>query len=871
MRFTLKDYQRDAVIQTLDNLRRARRLYHADEPMETSFALTAATGAGKTVMAAAAIEALFYGDSELEFEPDPGAVVIWFSDDPNLNEQTKRRLVQASEKLTYDRLVTIKPPFATPTLESQHVYFLNTQRLSKTSLLTRGAERVAAADALGEEYMPAPDDLAWNIWETLASTIEDEGLTVYLVLDEAHRGFTAKTSRDKPTIVRRLVGGEMTGHSIPVVWGISATIDRFTDAMTEAAAAVSGRVTLPAVTVDPTRVQQSGLIKDTIALDIPAESGNLETALTTRAARKLKESAKRWREYLSEQKSLPGETSTDRVVPLMVLQIPNSENADAVGLWLDTIQAELGDLTSANVRHVLGDHKVLTFGSWDVDWIEPQRVEDDTHVRVLIAKDGISTGWDCPRAEVLVSFRPAKDHTHITQLLGRMVRTPLARRIPGQDRLNAVDCILPHFDRTTAGNVAKYLTGLTDSMPGNGPKVLTDPRELVPNAAIPRGVWDCWDALPTMVIPRRSARPVKQLVSLAQALSADSLRPGAFASVKTQLHNTLESLAARYDGQLRTAEIEVRTVRGMTISGRLGTKKLAYADFAEHADERAIRVAFEEAKRAFGADIAQSYVDFLADPEVDDGDEALRAAFVKAAALATVPNVREKVDEAAKEIVAEWFGEHRVAIRGLADERRETYDDIREQAVEPQTTELARPKSRLEDFADTVDGQERTAELIDKHLMADQDGWFPLSSLNGWERDVARKEARRLDCVGWYRNPSVTRPDSLGIAYRDAFGNWRTLHPDFVIFSLVNGQIRPSIVDPHGAHLEDSMVKLRGLAKFAEVHGHAFHRIDSLGTSGSSGELRVLDMLNPAVREMVLTAAGSASDLFGSALGAKYS
>ena len=78
-------------------------------------------------------------------------------------------------------------------------------------------------------------------------------------------------------------------------------------------------------------------------------------------------------------------------------------------------------------------------------------------MRVLIAKDAISTGWDCPRAEVMVSFRPAKDHTHITQLLGRMVRTPLARRIPGNDRLNSVDCLLPFFDTKTVEAVVDAL------------------------------------------------------------------------------------------------------------------------------------------------------------------------------------------------------------------------------------------------------------------------------------------------------------------------------------------------------------------------------------------------------------------------------
>ena len=868
MKFMLKDYQRDAVIQVLDNLQRAHRKYHVDS-VETSFALTATTGAGKTVMAAAAIEALFYGSDELDFDPDPGAVVIWFSDDPNLNDQTRMRLMQASEKLTHDRLVTIEYPFALEQLEPGRVYFLNTGKLTKTSRLTRGADRAKAVEATGQASFVAPDDLAWTIWETLANTIDAEGFTVYLVIDEAHRGFNTRTSSDKSTIVKQLVDGDNTALPIPVVWGISATIDHFTEAM-DAAALTRLREALPPVTVDSVRVQQSGLIKDTIVLDIPAEQGNLETALSTRAARKLKEAAQRWGKYLAAQAELPGETMTDTVVPLIVLQIPNTENADDVGLWLDTVAAELGELNSSQVRHVLGDHQTKTFGSWEIDWIEPQRVQETSHVRVLIAKDAISTGWDCPRAEVMLSFRPAKDHTHITQLLGRMVRTPLARRIPGDERLNAVDCILPHFDRTTAGNVAKYLTGLIDNVPpGSGPKVLLDGRELGPNANVPETVWTCWDALPSLMVPQRGARPIKQLVSLAQALAADGLQPGAIASVQRQFHATLESLASRYDGQLRTAEIEVKTVRGMTIAGRFGGAKLTYSDFDERADERAVRVAFEDAKRAFGADIAQSYVDFLAGPDDEDADDdGLRVAFVKAAALAIVPSVREKVDQAAKEVVDEWFAEHRVALLGLADERRGAYDEIRAQAVEPQLVQLRRPRTRLEDFSEEVDGQVGTAELADKHLMSDETGWFPLTGLNEWEREVVRKEVARLDCVAWYRNPSVSSADSLGVTYRDAVGNWRAMHPDFLIFSEIAGVIRPSIVDPHGTHLDDALVKLKGLAKYADDYGDDFHRIDSIASAGN--ELRVLDMKDTAVRDAILKSGQSTAELYAGSLAKKY-
>ena len=62
-----------------------------------------------------------------------------------------------------------------------------------------------------------------------------------------------------------------------------------------------------------------------------------------------------------------------------------------------------------------------------------------------------------------MSFRAASDQTHITQLLGRMVRTPLARRIPGNERLNSVDCLLPKFNQDTVKTVVDALMSGGDS------------------------------------------------------------------------------------------------------------------------------------------------------------------------------------------------------------------------------------------------------------------------------------------------------------------------------------------------------------------------------------------------------------------------
>src|SRR3954467_6958213 len=137
MRFTLKDYQDDAVKDVLDRLRKARRRWHEDADKH-AFSLTATTGAGKTVMAAAVFEALFHGNDDYDFEPDSGAVVIWFSDDPSLNEQSSWRLNEASDKLTVSDLITVSNSLNRDKLQPGKVYFLNTQKLSKNSLLVRG-------------------------------------------------------------------------------------------------------------------------------------------------------------------------------------------------------------------------------------------------------------------------------------------------------------------------------------------------------------------------------------------------------------------------------------------------------------------------------------------------------------------------------------------------------------------------------------------------------------------------------------------------------------------------------------------------------------------------------------------------------------
>ena len=668
--------------------------------------LSATTGAGKTVIASAVIESLFYGNEDFDFEQDDGAVVIWFSDAPNLNEQTRFRIMEASDKVVSTDLVTIEPPFSKPKLEPGKVYFLNTQKLSKSSLLTRGHEVLDEGDVLeGMHTAVQPDLQGYTIWQTVANTIEDPDLALYLIVDEAHRGFGTKATRDKSTIVQRLINGHAGYPPVPIVWGISATIGDFKEAMDDAD--VSGdRRYLPPVEVDGFQVQESGLVKDIVKVDIPAEAQAIDMVLVRRAAKKLKHSSERWQVYCDSQ-SLP-----DVVKPLLVLQAPNTPDHDKIGEALNVIFDVMPELGSDSVRHVLGEHSVQSFGAHQVDWIEPQVVEDRSHVRVLIAKDAISTGWDCPRAEVLVSFRPAKDHDHIQQLLGRMVRTPLARRVPGDDELNSVDCLLPFFDRKTAGDVVKLLTAQIDGVPdSSGRKVIIEECVMTPNKAVPEFVWKLWDNLPSMTIPQRGTSPVKRLASLALALSTDGLRDDALAEVAQRMHRVLDESADQYKTRLKAATAEVLAVRLQEISAKFGGTGVEYSDIVEQADERAIRFAFEDARRAFGSDIANAYVDHLTSD--DASDDALRDAFVRTAALSYVPEVREAVDKKSDQMAQDLFDEHADAIQHLRDDRQQEYRDINALAATPKVDRLGRPRTRIEDYVETdKNGQMSRAELV---------------------------------------------------------------------------------------------------------------------------------------------------------------
>ena len=434
MRIELFPFQKRALADIRMKTAEAMGSYHRTHaPQVVSF--TAPTGAGKTIIMSALIEAVLFGDEQ--YMEQPNAIIVWLSDSPQLNEQSKQKIDSKADKIKLSKCVTIsEESFDKEVFEDGHVYFLNTQKLSVTSKLTKNG-----------------DGRTYTIWQTLANTVWEKSDRLYFIIDEAHRGMQGREASRATTIMQKFIkGSEDDGiPPMPVVIGMSATTQRF-NALVEG---TSSTIHKSIVTTD--EVRASGLLKDRIVITYPEEGAvNNDMAILQAAADDWKEKWEHWTQYCFEQHYA-------YVNPILIIQVLNGTGDALTDTNLDDCIAKIEERTgfkleSGQVVHTFGGTTAtLNVNGLDVRYEEPSNIAEDRNIRVVFFKENLSTGWDCPRAETMMSFKHANDATYIAQLLGRMVRTPMQMHIQVDDVLNDVHLYLPYFNEDTVKDVVEAL------------------------------------------------------------------------------------------------------------------------------------------------------------------------------------------------------------------------------------------------------------------------------------------------------------------------------------------------------------------------------------------------------------------------------
>lgn len=368
----LKSFQEDAVTALVDELH-----YHLNSRSKITPRLIfqAPTGSGKTVMAGEVLERLF--------NLDPEVVVLWASiGTGGLHHQSKEKFIKQLPKDIQVLSAEDSILGGRTVLEGRTIVTVSWQGIN-----------VKKGDMWANVIMRDGEKL--NFRELIHQTQAQR--PVLLFIDEAHT--TAKSKRSREIIAT---------FNPFLVLEISATPEyeefKKDDTLESWVWFNEKSLLCKGYRVDPKRVSQEGLIckqmklNDGVIEDATQTSFNL---LLDAAYRKHCELKKGYKPY--------------GINPLLLVQIPDSAE---------------GDLLRQRVEDYFRNYNITTENRRLNVWLSEDHILSEgltyhhSSVEVLIFKQAINTGWDCPRAKVLVQFRNVKKEETEIQVLGRILRMP---------------------------------------------------------------------------------------------------------------------------------------------------------------------------------------------------------------------------------------------------------------------------------------------------------------------------------------------------------------------------------------------------------------------------------------------------------------
>lgn len=781
----LFEFQQKALDELRDRQRKAQRRYIQDGDKHI-IPFTAPTGAGKTIIMSAFIEALYCGDTHQGAQND--AIVLWISDSPELNEQSKMKLYAKADKLTMRPVVTIdERSFKADKLQLGTIYFVNTQKFGTNSNLVKYS-----------------NERNYTGWDFMRNTVEEYGEKLVVIIDEAHRG-AKSDQQEQMTIMQKFILGSVADNmpSMPLVIGMSATLERF-----YTLANASDSTQMSKVEVTPNAVRESGLLKDKINIHHPKTDEIIaEMTYLAQAAKDWKDKCKHWEAYKQHE-------DVD-VCPVLVVQVKNGRNEVVSETDLDEcirqIESNAGiTLQHGDVVHTFNNSETINMNGLEVRYLDPSRIAENKTVKIVFFKDNLTTGWDCPRAETMMSFKVASGYTNIAQLLGRMVRTPLQKRIETDDILNEVNLYLPNFNSTTVERVKRELEGTIPTEVETNPteKQILELRGNLPCGISRKEVFNAINnaTIDTYAIPKNGITDYRTaLFKLCHLLVRTRIYRDA---INKLLDDIVEKITAfiqqlEDNGLYDETMNSVRSMNDMVVSlDALGTT-ITDENAGNHLilTDTDIYNWSENVEAKFGRNGVLTAYRQHRFGEYDNTD--LRLHFIL---YVNDQTSIEELNSYCKDRFHEYVDTYRHDIVSRGETEKREYEKIVKAHVSTNPFDLCLPDL-------IVTNRNERGIAYNDHLYCDGNG-EAVFKLNEWEKDVLDAERQKDGFVCWMRN-IPNKDSSLCIQYKVGT-QYKPHFPDFIVVRQVNGSFEFYLLEPHFTGYADSVPKLKGMAAYSE-------------------------------------------------------
>ena len=366
MLYNLKTYQRDAV----DEIKELFDFNFNKE--EKTIVFKSPTGSGKTLMISSVIE------EEVAERENDNFCFVWASIGKGELQKQSYQSVKSYVQ-GYPVCTLLEEDFfgSRRFIKNKEVVFVNWEKLISKDRGTGQWKNNLMKDSEG-----------YNFLDVINQTKEN-GTKIILIVDESHIGASSNTRiaefRDQ------ILHPDMT---------------------IEMSATPSSN---PDVFVNPQHVIDEGIIKEDVIVNEGISEEDRTLAEKDSELLVLESAESKRQEIIAAYKEVAA-----NVNPLVLVQIPNTDAGEAKKLVVKDFLSERGITEENGQLKLWYDNK----GNFDKNAIK----HNDDETSYLIFKTAVATGWDCPRAHILIKFREGRSETFEIQTIGRILRTAEAKK-----------------------------------------------------------------------------------------------------------------------------------------------------------------------------------------------------------------------------------------------------------------------------------------------------------------------------------------------------------------------------------------------------------------------------------------------------------